>query len=107
MRIEVRRTGGFAGIERRAEVDTAALADASVWHALVEAALAEAAPAEAAPVGAAPAEAARSGPGGGPSRMPDGFSYEITVDGRTVRCAEPHLTGAQRELASRVLREGA
>ncbi|KAF0649738.1 MULTISPECIES: protealysin inhibitor emfourin [Streptomyces] len=102
MRIEVRRTGGFAGIERRAEVDTAALADASVWHALVEAALAEAAP-----VGAAPAEAARSGPGGGPSRMPDGFSYEITVDGRTVRCAEPHLTGAQRELASRVLREGA
>ncbi|MEV2199248.1 protealysin inhibitor emfourin [Streptomyces fradiae] len=97
MRIEVRRTGGFAGIERRAEVDTAALADASVWHALVEAALAE----------AAPAEAARSGPGGGPSRMPDGFSYEITVDGRTVRCAEPHLTGAQRELASRVLREGA
>ncbi|WP_331452505.1 protealysin inhibitor emfourin [Streptomyces sp. SS162] len=107
MRIEVRRTGGFAGIERRAEVDTAALADASVWHALVEAALAEAAPAEAAPVGAALVEAARSGPGGGPSRMPDGFSYEITVDGRTVRCAEPHLTGAQRELASRVLREGA
>ncbi len=39
--------------------------------------------------------------------MPDGFSYEITVDGHTVRCAEPHLTGAQRELASRVLREGA
>ncbi|MFD3354564.1 protealysin inhibitor emfourin [Streptomyces fradiae] len=102
MRIEVRRTGGFAGIERRAEVDTAALADASAWQALVEAVFAEAAP-----VGGRGTEAGGSGPGGGPSRMPDGFSYEITVNGRTVRCAEPHLTGAQRELASRVLREGA
>ncbi len=40
MRIEVRRTGGFAGIERRAEVDTAARTDAPEWHALAERALA-------------------------------------------------------------------
>ncbi|MDT9683025.1 hypothetical protein RND61_13230 [Streptomyces sp. TRM76323] len=96
MRIEVRRTGGFAGIERRAEVDTAARPDADAWQALAEAVLAEAAPEEEAE------GAARGAPG-----VPDGFGYEITVDGRTVRCAEPHLTGAQRELVSRVLREGA
>ncbi|CAL9409799.1 protealysin inhibitor emfourin [Streptomyces sp. enrichment culture] len=92
MRIEVRRTGGFAGIERRAEVDTAARPDAAAWHAL-----------------AAEALQAPEPPSGGTARggMPDGFSYEITVDGRTVRCAEPYLTEAQRELVSRVLREGA
>ncbi|WP_449336532.1 protealysin inhibitor emfourin [Streptomyces kanasensis] len=39
--------------------------------------------------------------------VPDGFHYEITVDGRTAHCAEPDLTDAQRELVSRVLREGA
>ncbi|MFV2120807.1 protealysin inhibitor emfourin [Streptomyces sp. Act-28] len=91
MRIEVRRTGGFAGIERRAEVDTTVRPDADAWHALAGAVLEEAA-----------AGRARSAPG-----VPDGFGYEITVDGRTVRCAEPHLTEAQRELVSRVLREGA
>ncbi|GGQ14927.1 protealysin inhibitor emfourin [Streptomyces roseolilacinus] len=94
MRIEVRRTGGFAGIERRAAVDTAGRPDADSWHALAGAAL------EGAGDGAG--GAARGAPG-----MPDGFGYEITVDGRTVRCAEPHLTEAQRELVSRVLREGA
>ncbi|WP_187645663.1 protealysin inhibitor emfourin [Streptomyces sp. TRM49041] len=88
MRIEVRRTGGFAGIERRAEVDTSARPDAGTWHSLAETALAEA--------GVAP-----------PVGVPDGFSYEITIDGRTAYCAEPHLTAAQRELISRVLREGA
>ncbi|URN16007.1 MULTISPECIES: protealysin inhibitor emfourin [Streptomyces] len=92
MRIEVRRTGGFAGIERRAEVDTSGRPDADAWQALAGAVLEE----------AAARGSARSGPG-----VPDGFGYEITVDGRTVRCAEPHLTGAQRELVSRVLREGA
>ncbi|MCQ0022655.1 hypothetical protein M4914_06610 [Streptomyces somaliensis DSM 40738] len=92
MRIEVRRTGGFAGIERRAEVDTADRPDADVWRALAGAVLEE----------AAARGTARGGPG-----VPDGFGYEITVDGRTVRCAEPHLTRAQRELVSRVLREGA
>ncbi|MER7763002.1 protealysin inhibitor emfourin [Streptomyces sp. NPDC097619] len=92
MRIEVRRTGGFAGIERRAEVDTADLtdpADAEEWRALALRAL----------------EPAPPGPAGEAVR--DGFSYRITVDGRTVRCADPHLTEAQRRLISRVLKEGA
>ncbi|MEU4171281.1 protealysin inhibitor emfourin [Streptomyces sp. NPDC026665] len=88
MRIEVRRTGGFAGIERRAEVDTSARPDAAEWHALAERALA----------------AGRDTP---PAGIPDGFHYEITVGGRTVHAADPRLTEAQRELVSRVLKEGA
>ncbi|AZK93995.1 MULTISPECIES: protealysin inhibitor emfourin [Streptomyces] len=92
MRIHVRRTGGFAGIERSATVDTTALPDAAEWSALAR-------------------EAAGDGGGErtGPLRagVPDGFAYEITVDGRTVHAAEPRLTPAQRKLVSRVLREGA
>ncbi|MFE9097752.1 protealysin inhibitor emfourin [Streptomyces sp. NPDC007264] len=88
MRIRVRRTGGFAGIERRAEVETSGRADAPEWHALAERALA-------------------GGRGAPPAGVPDGFSYEITVDGRTVYCADPRLTDEQRALISKVLKEGA
>ncbi|MDN3295648.1 hypothetical protein QWM81_16630 [Streptomyces ficellus] len=88
MRIRVTRTGGFAGIERRAEVDTSDRPDAPEWHALAEAALAD----------------GRGGPGVG---VPDGFHYTITVGDRTLHCADPGLTEAQRELISRVLKEGA
>ncbi|MGV9811467.1 protealysin inhibitor emfourin [Streptomyces cellulosae] len=88
MRIQVRRTGGFAGIERQAEVDTSGRADASEWHALAERAL----------------TAGRTTP---PAGVPDGFSYTITVDGRTVHCADPELTEEQRALIRRVLKEGA
>ncbi|MEU9699830.1 protealysin inhibitor emfourin [Streptomyces sp. NPDC047981] len=87
MRIRVRRTGGFAGIERSAEVDTSGRPDAGEWAALA-------------------ATVVREGDGdvrGGP----DGFSYEITVDGETVRCCDPRLTEAQRALIERVLKEGA
>ena len=88
MRIHVRRTGGFAGIERRGEVDTAGRPDAAEWHALAEQALA----------------AGRGTPSSG---VPDGFHYEITVDGRTVHVADPHFSDEQRRLITRVLREGA
>ncbi|GGS04228.1 hypothetical protein GCM10010269_48920 [Streptomyces humidus] len=88
MRIQVRRTGGFAGIERRAEVDTAGRPDADEWHALAERAVA-------------------GGRGARPSGVPDGFSYEITVDGERVYAADPRLTAEQRTLISRVLKEGA
>ncbi|MEV5434703.1 protealysin inhibitor emfourin [Streptomyces sp. NPDC052682] len=88
MRIKVRRTGGFAGIERHAEVDTSGRPDAPEWHALAERVLAE-------------------GRGTPPAGVPDGFSYRITVDGRTVYCADPRLTEEQRTLISRVLKEGA
>ncbi|MET9910035.1 protealysin inhibitor emfourin [Streptomyces sp. NPDC006476] len=88
MRIRVRRTGGFAGIERRAEVDTSGRPDAHEWQGLAEKAVA----------------AGRVTP---PAGVPDGFSYEITVDGRTVYAADPRLTEEQRQLISRVLKEGA
>lgn len=85
MRIRVRRTGGFAGIERSAEVE---VSDPE-WESLAATVLAD-------------------GDGDGDVRgVPDGFSYEITVDGRTVRCCDPRLTDAQRTLVTRVLKEGA
>jgi hypothetical protein len=88
MRIQVRRTGGFAGIERRAEVDTSGRPDAPAWQALAEHVLA-------------------SGRATPPAGVPDGFRYEITVDGRTVYAADPRLTEQERELISLVLKEGA
>ncbi|MFF7444533.1 MULTISPECIES: protealysin inhibitor emfourin [unclassified Streptomyces] len=88
MRIRVSRTGGFAGIERHAEVDTTGRPDAHEWHALAEQALA-------------------AGRGTPPLGVPDGFAYEITVDDRTVYAADPSLTEEQRSLISRVLKEGA
>lgn len=88
MRIQVRRTGGFAGIERHAEVDTSGRADAQDWHALAEKAVAD-------------------GRGTPPIGVPDGFSYQITVDSRTVYCSDPRLTEEQRKLITKVLKEGA
>lgn len=88
MRIQVRRTGGFAGIERHAEVDTSGRSDAHEWHALAEKAVA-------------------AGRGVPPITVPDGFSYQITVDGKTVYAADPRLTEEQRKLITRVLKEGA
>jgi hypothetical protein len=88
MRIQVRRTGGFAGIERHAEVDTSGRPDAPEWHALAE-------------------EAVAAGRGVPPVGVPDGFSYQITVDGKTVYATDPRLTEEQRKLISRVLKEGA
>jgi hypothetical protein len=88
MRIQVRRTGGFAGIERHAEVETSGRPDAPEWHALAE-------------------QAVAAGRGTPPIGVPDGFSYQITVDGKTVYCSDPRLTDEQRKLISRVLKEGA
>ncbi|MEV0978033.1 protealysin inhibitor emfourin [Streptomyces sp. NPDC049915] len=88
MRIRVRRTGGFAGIERHAEVDTGGLPDATEWHTLAERAMATCRPTP-------------------PAGVPDGFGYQITVNDKTAYTADPHLTEAQRTLISRVLKEGA
>ncbi|MEN3582938.1 MULTISPECIES: protealysin inhibitor emfourin [unclassified Streptomyces] len=87
MRIRVRRSGGFAGLERLAEVDTAGLADAHEWHALARRVVA-------------------SGAGAPPVGVPDGFGYRITVDGATVYAADPDLTEEERTLIARVLGEG-
>lgn len=91
MQIGVRRTGGFAGIERYAEVDTSGRPDAGEWEALVE-------------------EAVAAGHGTPPIGVPDGFVYQITIDGKdgkTVYCADPRLTEAQSRLITKVLKESA
>ncbi|WP_406097104.1 protealysin inhibitor emfourin [Streptomyces sp. NBC_01013] len=88
MRIQVSRTGGFAGIARHREIDTSGRADAHEWEALAESALTD-------------------GGDSPPPGVPDGFSYRITVGDRSVHCADPRLTDAQRALVSRVLKEGA
>ncbi|MER7171070.1 protealysin inhibitor emfourin [Streptomyces mesophilus] len=87
MRIQVRRTGGFGGLDHYRSVDTKGRLDAADWQALAEEALAQ----------------GRLSP---PIGVPDGFTYQITVDGRTVYCADPRLTEPQRKLISRVLKEG-
>ncbi|MER5637351.1 protealysin inhibitor emfourin [Kitasatospora sp. NPDC002227] len=87
MRIQVTRTGGFAGRTLRSELDTEERPDAPHVHALAR-------------------EAVAGGLRGPSYGVPDGFHYEITVDGRTVHCADPKLTDSQRELISLVLREG-
>jgi len=88
MRIQVSRTGGFAGIARHGEVETSGRPDAAEWEALAEAAL-------------------TVGRGSSHRGVPDGFRYRITVGDRTADCADPRLTEAQRTLISRVLKEGA
>jgi len=86
MRIEVVRSGGFAAIGRRAAVETADRPDGDRLESLAAAAFA------APPAGAG---------------VPDGFRYTITVDARTIHCADPRLTPAQRELIRLVLDETA
>lgn len=88
MRIEVVRSGGFAGISRRAVVDTADHPGGARLEALVAEILA-----------APPAPPHRP--------IPDGFSYDITAGSRTFHCADPHLTPPQRELIRTILNEGA
>ncbi|MFD7640945.1 protealysin inhibitor emfourin [Kitasatospora sp. NPDC059795] len=88
MRIQVTRTGGFAGLLRYAEMDTEQRTDAPHVHALAR-------------------EAMAGGLRTPAYGVPDGFHYEISVDGRTVHCADPELTDSQRELIGLVLREGA
>lgn len=86
MRIEVVREGGFAAISRRGAVDTSAHPDGPHLAALAAQSLTAPSP----------------HPG-----VPDGFRYTITAGPRTIRCADPHLTAAQRELITAVLGEGA
>lgn len=88
MRIEVSRSGGFAGIGRHAALDTAGRADGARLEELAR-------------------EVAAQAPPSGAHGVPDGFHYKITIDGRTVECADPHLSPAQRELVQAVLGEGA
>ena len=80
MKVTVVRSGGFAGIERRGEADTAS---DPVLCGLVSRINLDAVPR--------------------PGRVPDQFLYEIDVDGHTVVIGESRLTGPLRELVHHVL----
>lgn len=84
MRIEVTRSGGFAGITRRAVVDTDERSDAAEWLAL--------------------AERADVAPEPEPS-VADGFTWSIRLDTTLVVLGDGRLEGPLRELAERALRE--
>ncbi len=88
LRIEFQRSGGFAGLTMRTEVDTSELApeDAEVFERLVE-------------------SLERSGVGGSPPPgKPDRFQYELTVtrgqESRRFQLAEQELTPEVRELVN-------
>jgi hypothetical protein len=80
MKVTVVRTGGFAGIERRGEADTAS---DPVLDGLIARVDLHAVPT--------------------PGRVPDQFVYEIDIDGHTVVVGENRLTGPLRELVHHVL----
>ena len=87
MRVTVKRTGGFGGLARRATLDTTGRADAAELAALARDSLAQ-------------------GDGGRQPGVPDGFHYEVDVDGDTAHFADPHLTESQSALVRKVLKEG-
>ncbi|WP_233358602.1 protealysin inhibitor emfourin [Thermomonospora amylolytica] len=80
MRVSVIRSGGFAGVERRGECDTAS--DPVLRDLLDRVDLNGMPP---------------------PGRVPDRFVYEIDVDGRVTTVGEAELTGPLRELVRHVL----
>jgi hypothetical protein len=89
MHLQVRRTGGFAGIAREGPVvDTETLSpdEAQQLHALVEEAKLD--------------EVNEPGR----ARGPDRFTYELTVDDRRVALPESEMTPARRELVKRLER---
>jgi hypothetical protein len=81
VKVTVIRSGGFAGIERRGEADTAA---DPVLQRLVD--------------------RVDLGAVGPPGRGADQFMYEIEVGDRTAVVGEAQLSGPLRELVERVLR---
>ncbi|MCQ4081994.1 hypothetical protein NGB36_15595 [Streptomyces sp. RB6PN25] len=84
MRIAVTRTGGFAGITRKAELETAGRPDAPQLTDLARAALA-------------------AGRSAAPPGARDAFQYEITIGDATIHCADPEVSEAQRALIRAVL----
>ncbi|WP_327739210.1 hypothetical protein OG749_40845 [Streptomyces nojiriensis] len=84
MLITVTRTGGFAGGERTASLETECRADGPELERLAELALSDEGPA-------------------GQHPVPDGFSYAVRVDGKLVELHDPYLTEDQRQLIDAVL----
>ncbi|MBO2442448.1 protealysin inhibitor emfourin [Actinomadura nitritigenes] len=80
MRVTVVRSGGFAGIRRRAEADSAT--DPVLARLVGRVDLAAVPP---------------------PGRIPDQFVYDIDIDGRHATVGEAQLSGPLRELVHHVL----
>ena len=97
MHIEVIRTGGVAGLTRRARIDTDSIVDESSvqeWHALAE---------QAREMLTQHTEQMNA-PTAGPTR--DAFEWTVSVDDATCHMADTAVTGPLRTLAQRTLREG-
>ncbi|MFD7257943.1 protealysin inhibitor emfourin [Streptomyces sp. NPDC059874] len=86
MLITVTRTGGFAGGELTASLETECRADGAELERMAERAL-----------------SSEGSAGRGP--VPDGFSYIVQVDGKLMELQDPHLTEDQRKLIEAVLAE--
>ncbi|MCX4960166.1 protealysin inhibitor emfourin [Streptomyces virginiae] len=84
MLITVTRTGGFAGGEQTASLETECRSDRIDLERLAESALSGEAPA-------------------GQDPVPDGFSYVIRVDSKLVELQDLYLTEDQRQLIDTVL----
>ncbi|MER7822625.1 MULTISPECIES: protealysin inhibitor emfourin [unclassified Streptomyces] len=84
MLITVTRTGGFAGGEKTASLETECRADGPELERLAERVLTAEGP-----VGQEP--------------VPDGFRYVVRVDSKLVELQDPHLTEDQRQLIDAVL----
>lgn len=80
MKVTVVRSGGFAGIRRRAEADSAT--DPVLARLVGRVDLAAVPP---------------------PGRIPDQFVYDIDIDGRHATVGEAQLSGPLRELVHHVL----
>jgi hypothetical protein len=87
MRIEVRRSGGFAGTTRRWRVDTDTSSDPTAWSDVVD--------------------ALRRTPAPTAPPVPDDFSWTITVERTTVTIPGRRLDGPWADLVARVRSEGA
>ncbi len=99
MFIEVIRSGGVAGLTRRARVDLDAIGDeASLreWHNLVERARPSISSQRATPARGVDAT----------SPVRDGFVWTVSVDDTTCEVDDKSITGPLRDLAQRALREG-
>ncbi|MBF4585778.1 hypothetical protein EDF31_102477 [Curtobacterium sp. PhB142] len=88
MRIEVRRSGGFAGTTRHWRVDTDTSADPAAWSEVVDA------------LPRTPATATAGPP------VPDDFTWTITVERTTVTIPGRRLDGAWADLVARVRSAG-
>ncbi|MEA5455896.1 protealysin inhibitor emfourin [Sinomonas sp. JGH33] len=97
MKVSVTRSGGFAGIPRRAAVEFAMRGERSAsddaWAALYRAARIQ--------------SGSLADDDGAAHRMRDAFQWTVRLGRQRVDVPDRTLTGPLRELAERVLQEGA